>query len=148
MSIGIFPSVPTSVTWYVCTHHIYTPHAPYALIFYIIHPHTIYINRLNNNLAGDVKRATGSAMMIAFGTVGGVIASQLYQSSNSPEYTIGHSIAAGFLFVTICLVLLQYKLLKTENELKIGNPDAILAGKSDSEISNLGDLHPSFIYTL
>ncbi|CAG8445702.1 5579_t:CDS:10 [Diversispora eburnea] len=91
VGIGIFPSVPTSITW------------------------------LNNNLAGNVKRATGSAMMIAFGNIGGAIASQIYQSNDSPEYI---------------------------NDVKIRNPEQILAGKSDSEIRNLGDSHPTFIYSL
>ncbi|RHZ54286.1 hypothetical protein Glove_428g67 [Diversispora epigaea] len=115
VGIGIFPSVPTSITW------------------------------LNNNLAGNVKRATGSAMMIAFGNIGGAISSQIYQSN---EYTIGHMIAVCFLFVTIAFIIIQYGLLKMENKTKIRNPEQILAGRSDSEIRNLGDLHPEFIYSL
>ncbi|CAG8770496.1 12886_t:CDS:10 [Gigaspora margarita] len=54
---------------------------------------------LTNNLAGDSKRAVGTAMVIAWGNIGGVISAQIYRSSDAPAYKTGHTIALSLLVV-------------------------------------------------
>ncbi|CAG8508887.1 1375_t:CDS:10 [Acaulospora morrowiae] len=115
---GLFPCVPTTITW------------------------------LNNNLAGNVKRATGSAIMIAFGNVGGIIAAQVYQPKDSPDYQTGHVITLCCLIVSLFSAVLFYVFLRRENRIKNDDPAKLLEGKTDTEIKDMGDLHPTFIYSL
>ncbi|RHZ54299.1 hypothetical protein Glove_428g50 [Diversispora epigaea] len=109
---------------------------------------TISISWLTNNLAGNVKRAVGSAMMIAWGNIGGIIASQIYQQTDFPDYKTGHMIAIGFLLMSFILVNLQYWGLKLENKKKVRNPSWYIKGKNEEEIKQMGDMHPRFVYNL
>ncbi|CAG8513101.1 3469_t:CDS:2 [Acaulospora morrowiae] len=118
IGLGLFPCVSISITW------------------------------LTSNMAGDLKRAVGSAIMLSVGNIGGVIASQMYQSKDSPDYRIGNTIALCFLMMSTVLVSIQHQRLKKENERKIRDPGQYLKGKSEEEIGNLGDIHPEFIYNL
>ncbi|KAF0353644.1 MFS general substrate transporter [Gigaspora margarita] len=116
--LGIFACIPTSLTW------------------------------LTSNLAGDSKRAVGSAMMIAWGNIGGVVSGQLYRSSDAPAYKTGHSVALSLLAVAVILSIIQYYLLNRANKYKLKDPERFLKGLNEEEVMNLGDLHPSFIYSL
>ncbi|CAG8794587.1 29256_t:CDS:10 [Gigaspora margarita] len=69
VGLGAFPTVPTTLAW------------------------------VTNNLAGDSKRAVGTAMVISWGNIGGGISAQIYRSSDAPTYKIGHSITLSLLVV-------------------------------------------------
>ncbi|CAG8531233.1 3535_t:CDS:2 [Scutellospora calospora] len=103
---------------------------------------------LANNLAGNLKRAVGSAIMIASGNAAGVVGSQLYQPQDAPAYKFGHITAILLLLFTIILTIVQYCLLNRANKLKIKYPERFLKGKSKEEAVVLGDKHPSFVYRL
>ncbi|CAG8590725.1 7531_t:CDS:10 [Cetraspora pellucida] len=118
VGMGMFSCVPLSITW------------------------------LTNNLAGDLKRAVGSAIIIACGNVGGLVASQLYQPQDAPAYKFGNSIAISIVTVAIVISIIQGYLLDRANKLKIKDPDRFLKGKNKEEAMILGDKHPSFIYYL
>ncbi|CAG8663360.1 27416_t:CDS:2 [Gigaspora margarita] len=78
---------------------------------------------LTNNLTGDTKRAVGTAMIIAWGNIGGEIRAQIYRSSDVPAYKIGHSIALSLLVVAVIITIIQHYLLKRINKYKLENPD-------------------------
>ncbi|CAG8473701.1 3806_t:CDS:10, partial [Cetraspora pellucida] len=118
VGMGMFSCVPLSITW------------------------------LTNNLAGDLKRAVGSAIIIASGNVGGLVASQLYQPQDAPAYKFGNSIAISIVTVAIIISIIQGYLLDRANKLKINDPDRFLKGKNKEEAMILGDKHPSFIYLI
>ncbi|RIB08120.1 major facilitator superfamily domain-containing protein [Gigaspora rosea] len=117
VGLGAFPTIPTMLAW------------------------------LTNNLAGDSKRAVGTAMVIAWGNIGGVISAQIYRSSDAPAYKTGHSIALSLLVVAVIITIIQHYLLKRINKYKLENPELFLKG-SNGDASHLGDSHPSFIYGL
>ncbi|KAF0401857.1 MFS general substrate transporter [Gigaspora margarita] len=102
---------------------------------------------LTNNLAGDSKRAVGTAMVIAWGNIGGVISAQIYRSSDAPAYKTGHTIALSLLVVAVIITIFQHYLLIRINKYKLENPELFLKG-SNRDASHLGDSHPSFIYSL
>ncbi|CAG8577471.1 6769_t:CDS:2 [Diversispora eburnea] len=106
----------------------------------------ISISWLTNNLAGNVKRAVGSAMIIAWGNIGGIIAAQIYRQKDFPDYKIGHMIVIGFLLMSFILVNLQYCGLKLEKKKKVRNPSWYI-GKNE-EIKQMGDMYPRYVYDL
>ncbi|CAG8459909.1 11786_t:CDS:2 [Scutellospora calospora] len=118
VGLGAFASIPTSIAW------------------------------LTNNLAGDSKRAVGCAMMIAWGNIGGVVSAQLYTANEAPDYKSGHSIALSLLLIGVILSIIQYYYLKRANKLKLNDPNKFLNELSEEEVKHLGDMHPSFIYSL
>ncbi|CAG8508767.1 15231_t:CDS:10 [Acaulospora colombiana] len=84
--------------------------------------------------------------MIAVGNIGGIIAAQVYQPKDYPDYRVGHIITASCLSLSLLLSVIFYVLLKRENRLKIEDPTKFLEGKSDREIMDMGDRNPTFIY--
>lgn len=95
-----------------------------------------------------MKRAVGSAILIATGNIGGLVASQLYQPQDGPLYKFGNAIAICLVIVAMIISIIFSCLLKRANKLKISDPDRFLKGKNKEEAVMLGDKHPSFIYCL
>ncbi|CAG8504723.1 16042_t:CDS:1 [Racocetra fulgida] len=106
------------------------------------------IKRLTNNLAGDSKRAVGCAMVVAWGNIGGVLSAQIYKSSDAPTYITGHAVALSLLIFAVILSIIQYFLLNRINKCKLKDPEKFLKGSNEDDATHLGDLHPSFIYSL
>ena len=51
---------------------------------------TIVLSWPANNVSGQTKRATGSALQISIGNVGSMIGTQLYRPKSSPRFFFGH----------------------------------------------------------
>ena len=49
-----------------------------------------------NNVSGQTKRATASAMQISIGNLGAIIGTQLYRTEWGPRYFIGHGVVRQF----------------------------------------------------
>jgi hypothetical protein len=47
------------------------------------------------NLAGFTKRSAGFGMHQSIGNSGGIVAGQLYQTRQAPQFTVGHSVSLG-----------------------------------------------------
>ncbi|KAF9233955.1 MFS general substrate transporter [Melanogaster broomeanus] len=62
------------------------------------------ISWLANNLGGTYKRATGMALQLTVGTVGGVVASNIFRSQDAPRYIFG-----GTGLVAILISAIAYK---------------------------------------
>ncbi|RPA93738.1 MFS general substrate transporter [Choiromyces venosus 120613-1] len=71
---------------------------------------------LSNNLRGHSRRATGSAVQVAVGQLGGIAGAYIYREQNAPRYLLGHGLALGFLAMAFVTTALQWWLLKRENE--------------------------------
>ncbi|RIB20951.1 major facilitator superfamily domain-containing protein [Gigaspora rosea] len=89
IGIGLFPCVPTSITWLI------------------------------NNLAGETKCAIGDALMIAAGNIGAGISTQFYKSLDAPDYKFSNSISLALLVVAIIIVLININLLSRANDKKL-----------------------------
>ncbi|KAF9649711.1 MFS transporter [Thelephora ganbajun] len=68
-----------------------------------------------NNVSGQTKRATATAMQISIGNVGAIIGTQLYRPKWGPKFFVGHGVAMGYLVGNIVVVTTLWYTLKSEN---------------------------------
>lgn len=141
--------------------------ARYAALFlvvvgcYITQP--IIIAWIQNNSSGHYKRyiypdpdcsapilihfprSISSAMMIGFGNLGGITASNIFISTEAPYYTTGYSVSLGMLWMCgICCVILFFGARRENKRRARGERDWRLEG---ADADNLGDDHPRFRLT-
>jgi hypothetical protein len=102
---------------------------------------------LSNNMGGHVKRGASSAIQVAIGNFGGIIASNIYMSKQKPRYPVGFGVSLGLVWLcgtsAIAFVLLLWRENKKRDD---GQLDHRLHF-SPEELDNLGDDHPSFRFT-
>ncbi|KAF8752890.1 Major Facilitator Superfamily [Rhizoctonia solani] len=71
------------------------------------------IGLLQNNIVSSSKRAVASGVQVAFGAIGGIAASTVYQEKDSPRYVNGLRATIIFhagLIVTVCAVAFAFHL--------------------------------------
>jgi MFS family permease len=71
-----------------------------------------------NNVSGQTKRATATAMQISIGNLGAVMGTQLYRPKWTPHYYVGHAMALAYLVGNIVVVGTQWFLLHRDNQRK------------------------------
>ena len=123
---------------------------------------TIVLSWPANNVSGQTKRATGSAVQISIGNIGSMIGTQLYRPRSSPRFFIGHGMvrplvagprspfercaqllpqALGYLVGNIVVTGTLWYIMKRENERRDrGERDGRL--KDVDEGAFLGDEDP------
>ncbi|OQO01552.1 hypothetical protein B0A48_12588 [Cryoendolithus antarcticus] len=100
---------------------------------------------VQNNMAGHYKRSISSAMMIGFGNIGGIIASNIFITSQAPRYPVGYGTALGLLWLCALACTVFVLGVRRENKKRDrGERDHLLEGP-DSD--NLGDANPRFRFT-
>ena len=109
---------------------------------YITQP--IVLAWLNNNMGGHYKRAISSAMQIGLGNCGGIVASNIYITSQAPTYPVGFGVSLGLLWLcalscTVFLIGLWFENRKRGR----GERNGRLNLEKD-ELDNLGDDHPGY----
>lgn len=89
----------------------------------------------SNNIRRQSKRAFASAMQVAFGGVGGIVASLAYRQQDSPRYRLGITITIAFQGLLILLVVLNsIWFIYRNNQVKKGGKPI--------------EGYPGFLYTL
>ncbi|KAF8600849.1 MFS general substrate transporter [Ceratobasidium sp. AG-I] len=68
-----------------------------------------------NNIGGSMKRSVAIAMIVAFGNLGGLIASYTYISRNAPRYYSGHGTLIAVLAMGATVALVVHLYCKREN---------------------------------
>ncbi|KAI0733318.1 hypothetical protein C8Q72DRAFT_813096 [Fomitopsis betulina] len=101
---------------------------------------------LGSNLAGQHKRAIGMAVHLGVGNMNGIIASNLYLSTEAPRYILGHGLAMMFICIGLIVLPVIVALYRWVN----GKKDKELGGKNYTaeELLQMGDRAPSFQYML
>ncbi|KAK4549097.1 hypothetical protein LTR36_007553 [Oleoguttula mirabilis] len=100
---------------------------------------------VNNTMGGHYRRSISSAVMIGFGNIGGIIASNIFITSQAPAYPVGYGVSLGLLWMCAlaCTGLLLG--LRAENKRRDrGERDWRL---ETEDADNLGDDHPHFRFT-
>lgn len=112
---------------------------------YIAQP--LLIGWLSNNMSGHYKQAVASAMQIGFGNCGGLVASNIFLSSEAPFYPTGYGTSLGLIWVCVIASVILFLVLKRENRIRDqgGRDDRLALGSDEAE--NLGDDHPDFRFT-
>lgn len=123
--------------------------AKYTALFFVVSggfiAQPVVIAWAQNNAAGHYKRSVSSAMMIGFGNCGGIIASNIYITSERPRYPTGLGVSLGLLWLCAIASTVFLVGMRWENKRRDRGERDILLESPDSD--NLGDDHPSFRYT-
>lgn len=112
---------------------------------YITQPVTIAW--VANNMAGHYKRSVSSAVQIGLGNLGGIVASNIYLSSQAPAYPIGYGVSIA------CLWLCGLSCTAFLGGLWLENRKRDTGKRNDrfqlppEELENLGDDHPNFRFS-
>lgn len=97
-----------------------------------------------SNLSGHYKRSVGSAAVLGFGSIGSIIASNIFLSREAPTFLTGYAVSFAFIGLEVLLCTGYLLGLKRENKKRdFGERDWRLSLPQD-EIDNLGDDHPEF----
>jgi cyanate permease len=70
---------------------------------------------VSNNQGNDSRRGAGFVMLMLVGQCGPLLGTRIYPSHTGPNFVMGHSICAGFLFFTTILACTLRLLLGWEN---------------------------------
>ncbi|KAL5358396.1 major facilitator superfamily domain-containing protein [Aspergillus floccosus] len=127
-------------------------HVRYMAVFfvttgcYIVQP--VAIVWMANNLSGHYKRAIGLAIQIGFGNLGGIVASNIFNSDAAPRYTVGYSVSLAMIVLCGIMSTVFAAGLVIENKKRD-------QGKRDDRFeldenirNNLGDDDPTFRFSL
>jgi len=118
-AIGIYPCIANTISW------------------------------CSNNVEGVYKRGVTLGIVIGWGNLNGVVASNIYRQADAPGYKLGHGVVLAYLtlFLFFGSIGTTYY-LRDENKKRLsGKRDHWVEGKNQQEIRALGDERPDFIYT-
>ncbi|KAH8892180.1 high-affinity nicotinic acid transporter [Thozetella sp. PMI_491] len=103
---------------------------------------------IGNNLAGQWKRATGMALMISVGNLGGAVGTNIYLSREAPYYWTGYGVSLAVVVIsTIAAVLLRWKLIAINRERDALSLDEVHELYTEQQLAEMGDNSPLFRYT-
>jgi hypothetical protein len=107
----------------------------------------ILMGWLNNNMGGHYKRSIAAAMQIGVGNCGGLVASNIFISSQEPYYPVGYGVSLALVWLCGISCLLFFLYLVRENRLRNQGKRDYLYQLPPEELANLGDDHPDFRFT-
>ena len=99
---------------------------------------------LMNNLGGHYKRGIGAAIQIGFGNCGGIVASSIYLTKESPTYRSGFGVSLALLWLCGVACTIFYLGLRMENQKRERGGRNYRMELPNGELDNLGDDHPNF----
>lgn len=152
-SVFVFIGCPIAVVGYVmllCQTHL-SSGVKYFAIFvtgagmFTVQP--IIVMWLLMNLAGHYKQGIGIAFQTGWGSVGSIIASNIFLSREAPGFVTGYSVAMAFVILEAFLAAALVVWLRRQNRLRDRFGLELLQKIPEHEWNNLGDEHPSFRYT-
>lgn len=98
------------------------------------------------NLGGHHRRSVGVAWQIAFGNIGGIIATYSFLPTDAPRYKKGYSISLAFVCFSVVMTTLYFLACWSQNRRRAKATTDL--GLSDYEKSELGDMSPDYRYLL
>lgn len=107
----------------------------------------ILIGWLSNNMSGHYKQAIASAVQIGIGNCGGLVASNVFLSSEAPLYYTGYGVSLGLVWLCGMSTVIFFCLLWRENKQRAQGKRDFMLSLNPEEVDNLGDAHPHFRFT-
>ena len=108
---------------------------------------TASLTWINNNIVRTKRRGISTALLLAMGNCGSVLASNVYLTNEAPRYPTGYAISLAATLVAQAAALCYFFYARHENKQKeLGNRDHLLTLPQDQQKS-LGDKHPDYRYT-
>ena len=102
---------------------------------------------LNNNLGGHYKRGVGAALQVGLGNCGGIVASNVFITSQAPEYPVGFGVCLGCIWLCAIFACALALYIRRENKLRDAGRRDHRYELPEAERNNLGDDHPAFRFT-
>lgn len=101
---------------------------------------------LNLNVAGYRRRSFASGYQQTIGNCGGIIAGQIYRSTDKPRYVLGNAFSLACMFLAMVVFCCQYTIWKSRNAAR----DNMTQDDKDEQDAKgvKGDHHWSFRYAL
>jgi MFS family permease len=94
------------------------------------------------------KRAFASGIFITIGNSAGVASPFLFSNSQAPAYRPGYGASIGMLVFAAAIHAIVYFYFKNQNRRKLlGKEDWRIEGKTEEEISEMGEHNPRYLYT-
>ncbi|KAK5468804.1 hypothetical protein LTR20_003150 [Exophiala xenobiotica] len=112
---------------------------------YIAQPITLVW--VNNNMSGHYKRGVSSALMVGFGNCGGIVASNMFLSSQAPTYHLGFGLGLALVWLCVFSSIALFFYIRRENRLRDEGRRDDRYQLPEDEKHNLGDDHPAFRFT-
>jgi hypothetical protein len=105
------------------------------------------ISWISNNIEGVYKRGVVLGFVIGWGNLNGIVSSNIFQQE---PYKAGYTVLIIYMAVFLWGGSFAMRLLLSrENNLRRkGGRDYWVRGKTEEDISKMGDRRPDFIYTL
>ncbi|GME82805.1 unnamed protein product [Ambrosiozyma monospora] len=99
------------------------------------------------NFSGHTRKSVGTAFVIGFGNIGGIISSYIFPNTDAPDYKKGLGICIAFTAMAIIFITLYFLRLCQMNrkKQKIEYQDK-WASRTPREKIMDGDLNPDFRY--
>jgi nitrate/nitrite transporter NarK len=99
------------------------------------------ISWASNNFEGVYRRGVALGIIIGWGNLNGVVASNIYRNKDKPRYLPGHGTVIGYMGLFLFGgSIVTHLYLRAENKKRMeGKRDHWIEGKSEQEIEMLGD---------
>ncbi|KAF1814395.1 MFS nicotinic acid transporter-like protein Tna1 [Eremomyces bilateralis CBS 781.70] len=119
-ALGIYPTISNTITW------------------------------ASNNVEGVFKRGIVLGMVIGWGNLNGIVASNIYKAQDGPRFIVGHSVVLAYIVVFLFggSVVTAVSLTTENKKRRNGQRDHWVEGKSPDEVEQRGDKRPDFIYVV
>ncbi|KAL8817190.1 MAG: hypothetical protein Q9223_003927 [Gallowayella weberi] len=104
---------------------------------------------LPTNIPRYGKRTTATGMQLTVGNASGIMAPFLYPSSEGSRFIKGHAVTLAMVGMgNLIFAFMSWYLSKQNDRRRHGEEDAKVAHLSETEILELGDESPKFVYTV
>jgi MFS family permease len=100
------------------------------------------------NLPRYGKRTFATGLQVAIGNTSGIMAPFLYSATDGPRYVKGHCVTLALVGFAAVVYASMSWWLRRENRARVAfERNESIEGKSENEISEMGDRNPKFLYT-
>ncbi|KAH7401851.1 MFS nicotinic acid transporter-like protein Tna1 [Phaeosphaeria sp. MPI-PUGE-AT-0046c] len=108
------------------------------------------ISWTSNNVEGVYKRGVTLGFVIGWGNINGVVSSNIYRAKDAPRFFLGHGVVLAYLalFLFGGSIVTRFMLVNENKKRLAGKRDGWVHGKSETEVEEMGDQKPDFLYML
>ena len=103
---------------------------------------------LQNNVSGHWKRSFAVSAQVTIGNFAGIIGAIVFIKAEAPTYRTGYSVALGMMWVGALCAATMAGLMWRENRKRERGERVDRLALPEHDTKNMGDWHPSFMFTL
>jgi MFS family permease len=108
----------------------------------------VIVGWCNMNLAGHLRRQTGSAFQVMIGNFGGIIGSYAFPAKDAPRFSMGYWLCVALTLLSVVTTLAYAAGITLENRKRDKNNSTSTEDLTEEQLERAGDLNPSYRYIL